>query len=97
MKEELSKKENNERSILVPFLVGGVIGAGVALLLAPKSGKELRKDIKDLASNTRENITAAIDAGKDLYSESKVAVKGAIDAGKQAFVEERDKHLKVAA
>lgn len=28
------------------FLLGAIVGAGVALLLAPKSGKELRKDIK---------------------------------------------------
>ena len=33
MKEELITKE---ASMLVPFLVGGVVGAGVALLLAPK-------------------------------------------------------------
>jgi len=36
MKEELTKKTFN---ILVPFLVGGVVGAGVTLLLAPKIGK----------------------------------------------------------
>jgi YtxH-like protein len=27
------------------FVVGGLIGAGLALLLAPKSGKELRRDL----------------------------------------------------
>ena len=52
MKEELNVTK--ARSILVPFLVGGVVGAGIALLLAPKAGKELRKEIKDLASETRE-------------------------------------------
>ncbi len=61
MKEELNTRETKERSILVPFLVGGVVGAGIALLLAPKSGKELRKDIKDLASKSKDTVVSAIE------------------------------------
>src|SRR5512138_3401015 len=82
------------RSPLVPFLVGGIVGAGIALLLAPKSGKELRKDIKDIASRTRDKVDATIEQGKNLYSESRMAIREAFDAGRHAFVEERDKHLK---
>ena len=93
MKEELNGKST---SLVIPFLVGGVVGAGIALLFAPKSGRELRKGIKDLAENSRDNVTdkvtAAIDAGKDLYDDSRLAVKGAIEAGRQTFVEEREKH-----
>jgi gas vesicle protein len=33
--------------LLPAILVGGAIGAVTALLLAPKAGKDLRKDIKD--------------------------------------------------
>ncbi len=29
------------------FLLGALVGAGVALMFAPKSGKELRKDLKN--------------------------------------------------
>lgn len=94
MKEELSHKETQARSILVPFLVGGVVGAGIALLLAPKSGRELRKDITDLALETREKVTKTIEDGKNLYDEGRVAVIGAIEAGKQAFVEEKERHMK---
>jgi hypothetical protein len=46
MREKLEKKE---ASVFVPFVLGGLVGAGIALLLAPKSGKEVRDDIKDLA------------------------------------------------
>lgn len=84
------------RSIVVPFLVGGVVGAGIALLLAPKAGKELRKDIKDLASETRDKITATIEKGKELYVGSTTAVKNAIEAGKVAYIEEMGKHQKAA-
>ncbi len=90
MKEELVN-EKKEVSILLPFVIGGLVGAGVALLLAPKSGKELRKDISDLASDTREKIGVTIDKGKELYEGSRSAVKNALDAGKSAFIEERDK------
>jgi len=90
MKEELVN-EKKEVSILLPFVIGGLVGAGVALLLAPKSGKELRKDISDLATDTREKVVMTIDKGKELYEGSRSAVKNAIDAGKSAFIEERDK------
>jgi gas vesicle protein len=95
MKEELENKRR-EGSILVPFLVGGLVGAGVALLLAPKAGKELRHDIKNLASSTREGIASSIEKGKELYKGSRSAIITAVEAGKTAFMEERDKNLKAA-
>jgi gas vesicle protein len=81
MKEVLEKEvpEKSERSILVPFLVGGVIGAGIALLMAPKSGKETRKDVMDFAIRTRDTMSATIDKSKALYEDGKTAVAGAID------------------
>jgi gas vesicle protein len=85
MKEELNVK--NGQSILVSFLVGGVVGAGIALLLAPKSGKELRKDIKNMASDTRDKIAATVEKGKELYIEGTTAVKNAIEAGKDVYIE----------
>ena len=64
MKEEFDIK--GMRSLLTPFLVGGVVGAGIALLLAPKSGKELRKDIKHLAENTGDKIAANVEKGREI-------------------------------
>jgi gas vesicle protein len=88
MKEELTNKGN---SILMPFLVGGVVGAGVALLLAPKPGKEVREDIKRFATSTKDRVTLAIDKGKELYGEGKTAVANAIEAGKTAYIQEKEK------
>ena len=39
-------QNNSVKGFLIGFLAGGTIGAIVALLTAPKSGKELRGDIK---------------------------------------------------
>lgn len=94
MNEELNVK--NGRSMLVSFLVGGVIGAGAALLLAPKSGKDLRKDINDMATDTRDKIATTVEMGKELYIDSTTAVKNAIEAGKVAYVSEMEKHRKAA-
>jgi gas vesicle protein len=93
MEEEIKK---TERSLLVPFLVGGLVGAGVALLLAPKSGKEVRKDIKDLAMTTRDKVVDTVEMGQELYDKGITAVKGAIEEGKRAWTERREKHLKAA-
>jgi len=94
MKEERGVKK--VRTVLVPFLAGGLMGAGVALLLAPKSGRELRKDIRDLAASTGDTITTTVEKGKQLYVESTAAVKNAIEAGKMAYTETREKLWKAA-
>jgi len=82
MKEELVDKG---MAMVVPFLVGGVVGAGVALLLAPKPGKEIRTDIKRFATTTKDRVNLAIDKGKDLYEEGRTAVASAIDKGKEIY------------
>jgi gas vesicle protein len=102
MKEVLEREvpEKNERSILVPFLVGGVVGAVIALLMAPKSGKAMRKDVMDFAARTRDTISTTVDTtidkSKALYEDGKTAVVGAIEAGKDAFLKERDRHRRAA-
>ncbi|MGC1454581.1 MAG: YtxH domain-containing protein [Nitrospirota bacterium] len=94
MKEELGVKR--VQSLLVPFLAGGLVGAGVALLLAPKSGRDLRKDIRDIAVDAGDKITATVEKGKEFYADSTAAVKNAIEAGKTAYVDELEKRRKTA-
>lgn len=44
----------NSKDFLIGTLVGGMVGAATALLLAPKSGKELRNDLNSQTSVLRE-------------------------------------------
>ncbi|HUJ17433.1 MAG TPA: YtxH domain-containing protein [Nitrospirota bacterium] len=90
------KIEKRGGSFLVPFLAGSLVGAGVALLLAPKSGRELRKDITDIAASTRDKVVETVEKGRELYVEGTTAVKNAIDAGKTAYLEEIDKRRQAA-
>lgn len=47
MRYDQDRDETSASTKLTYLLVGGAIGAVVALLFAPKSGKELREDIAD--------------------------------------------------
>ncbi len=40
-------------------IVGGLLGGGIGLLLAPKPGRELRGDINDYAGYVREEVKNA--------------------------------------
>lgn len=44
----------NSKDFLIGTLIGGIVGASVALLLAPKSGKELRSDLNEQALIAKE-------------------------------------------
>ncbi len=92
-------------SVLLSFLLGGVVGAGLALLFAPQSGRETRQKIKDLTDDVRdksaeyvnqakEKATSLVEEGKDFYEEKKSILKSAVDAGKEAYEKEKEKYAK---
>jgi gas vesicle protein len=91
MKEGLDLKE---LSVFVPFVMGGLVGAGIALLLAPKSGDNVRQDIRDFAENAGDTITSTMRKGRELIEKWKIAVFSAIDAGKAAYLQEKERHFK---
>ena|ERR1700690_3110773 len=79
---------NGKNSLLVPVILAGsigIIGAGIALLLAPKKGKDIRHDLKHFASTSRDTVASAIDKGKDVFVAGKDAIYGAAKAGRRAF------------
>ncbi len=68
-------ESNLGKGLLVGFLAGGVVGSVLALLYAPKSGKELRNDIKIKADGYMDEadkyIEEAKDKAKELINEGK--------------------------
>ena len=74
-KEFNMAKNSNGKGILVGFLAGAAIGAIITLLYAPKSGKELRSDIKEKADEylgeAEKYIAEAKDKAKDMINEGK--------------------------
>jgi gas vesicle protein len=64
-------RDNDAADGILWFLVGAAVGAGVALLYAPKSGKETRKFLAKQAERGREYVETAtseiVDKSKDVY------------------------------
>ena len=60
--------ENQSGSKILPFLagavIGAVVGAGVALLYAPKEGEELRQSAKDKFDDVTEGINDILKKAK---------------------------------
>lgn len=54
---------------VVAFLCGALVGAGVALLLAPKSGRETQADLKEGARRLREGTGERLTELKDTLGE----------------------------
>jgi gas vesicle protein len=63
------------KGLIIGVLAGGAVGALIALLYAPKSGRELRADIKekadDLMEGAEEYISAAKSKAGEIVSEAK--------------------------
>ncbi len=57
------------------FLFGGIIGAVAALLLAPKSGREMREDLcirsLELKDDVEEKLELAVKTAEDILAESR--------------------------
>jgi len=94
--------EDNGGTQIGFFLAGLGIGAVIALLFAPRSGKETRDMIvqkaeegRDFVVNKSEEIRKqaedAVEKGKDLVNKQKELLSAALEAGKQAYQDEKAK------
>lgn len=76
----------NTSKVLLAFLVGGTVGAAAALLLAPSSGADTRKRIKDSVDEAKLLVEEKTVGLKRAFSEKKEGLRAAYDATKDAFV-----------
>jgi len=67
MRNERERDETSAATKLTYLLVGGGIGAIIALLFAPKSGQELREDIADV---TRKGLEKSKEAAAQLQEKA---------------------------
>lgn len=92
--------DNNESSrvggYLAAFAIGALVGTGVALLYAPRSGKETRELLAKKGRELKGKASDALDDAKDFVQGKKSELVAAIEAGKDAMREERAKHQKAA-
>jgi gas vesicle protein len=57
----MEDKEKKAAAAALLILAGGIVGAGVALLLAPQSGQRTRKDIARYAKKTKNRANDVVD------------------------------------
>jgi len=81
----MSEKTND---FLKGVMIGGLIGAAVGILFAPKSGKETREDI---ARKTEDIIKKAKDEYELAVEKSKMAYEAAIKKAKEIQMMAREK------
>jgi gas vesicle protein len=92
--------ERHEDSGVGPFVLGALIGAGIALLFAPRSGRDTRDTItqgalrlKEAAEDTvrtvQESVTGAVDSVRAQVGGGVDRARNAIDAGRTAARESR--------
>jgi gas vesicle protein len=96
------KEEIGTGTMLLSFIAGAAVGVGAALLLAPKTGEEMRGRIKDMADDAvdkikeyaneaQDKIRASYEDGKEVVLEKKSIITSAIEAGKEAMDREKEK------
>lgn len=77
-------------SWLISFLLGALLGAGAALLLAPKAGQQTREQLKGMAKDAKGKaegyydqvkgkITTAMQKGKETAQEAAAEIKSKIE------------------
>jgi len=90
----MGKKESggsSKSSVVLAFFIGGLVGAGIGLLLAPRPGKESREKIKELAEQTREKVTQYAEEVKNKVTSTVEKSKGLFEAGKEAYAKQKEK------
>ena len=92
--------------VFLAFTLGAVIGGGLALLTAPRTGSETQEKLHELVDETRgklneltedgeSRIKQAVQEGKTMFTENVDLIKAAIRAGKEAISTEKVKQEKV--
>ncbi|MEO8447023.1 MAG: YtxH domain-containing protein [bacterium] len=83
----MSREKNNSNAFILGILTGGLLGAAAALLYAPQTGKQLRKDInykKDELLNEASNVVDnAKKRASGIIAEAKESAMQIVEDGKK--------------
>lgn len=92
----------SSQAVALAFLGGAIAGAVAGILLAPKSGEQTRRELREYGRKAEEEVIekakearAALDEmierGKHFVAEKREDVEAAVTAGKEAMKARMDK------
>ena len=78
-------------NVLLAFLVGALSGAAVALLYAPRTGRETREYLGEKAREGRARAADAAARGRDVLNQGRDTLTTAIERGRDAYQQARSR------
>ena len=78
---------NHESGIFTAFITGALVGAGMALLLAPQSGAKSREFLRDYAARMKDEIDEALVHGVHALDSAKDRTEEVVKKGKESLPE----------
>jgi gas vesicle protein len=87
----MSEENTSQRSGFTIFAVGALIGAGIALLYAPQSGKETRKLIAKKARALKEKTQDTVESAQEFIKDRKAELVSAFASEKDDAHETKHK------
>jgi gas vesicle protein len=93
---------NSSGLMIVAFLSGALLGAAMAVLLAPQTGRESREQLRKYARRAGEDLGTfadeaaeawgtAVERGREFLKEKTSLLAEAFEAGREAMRREREK------
>jgi gas vesicle protein len=80
-RDESDQQQDDSVNRIAWFFTGALIGATIAILYAPKSGKDTRRYIADVADKTQQSVGSAgdniVDASRDMFDRGRKLVEDA--------------------
>ena len=73
-------KDSGFGSFLAGVVIGGLIGAAIGLLLAPRAGEELREQVGEFVDGKRAAFDEAISEGRAAAEKARAEMLAAYDA-----------------
>jgi gas vesicle protein len=97
----MSTESESYLSFGIGVLLGMGVGAAIGILIAPKSGEDMRSDLRDMAKNMPGNVNLNMDDTKDKamnfidktrfgFEKQIKEIDDAIKAGKMAAAKKRE-------
>ena len=79
----MAENEKDCGNFLKGFVIGGVLGVLAGIFFAPKSGKELRSDLKEIKKEADRHLSEARQQAKEILArgEKKEAEAGEAEKG----------------